>query len=126
MLFSGEFSFSNFLADAFTVFLLIVWLWLLITVFGDLFHRRDISGWGKVLWLLVLFFAPYLGVFAYLISQARGMAERKSERAEQARGELRRVAGFSVADEIEKLDRLKKAGSITADEFERLRGKLIQ
>jgi hypothetical protein len=62
----------------------------------------------------------------YLITQGRGMAERNTQQAQQARDELRRVVGFSAADEIEKLDRLKKAGSITDAEFARLRAKLVQ
>ena len=60
-----------------------------------------------------------------MITQSRGMAERGSQQAQQARDELRRVVGFSAADEIEKLDRLKKSGSITAQEFARLRAKLV-
>jgi hypothetical protein len=60
-----------------------------------------------------------------MITQSRGMAERSSQQAQQSRDELRRVVGFSVADEIEKLDRLKKSGSITDQEFARLRAKLV-
>jgi hypothetical protein len=60
-----------------------------------------------------------------MITQATGMAERSSQQAQQTREELRKVAGFSVADEIEKLDRLKKSGSITDQEFARLRAKLV-
>lgn len=69
--------------------------------------------------------APYIGVFAYLIFQGRGIADRTVQQAQQARDELRRVVGFSIADEIEKLDRLKKSGSVTADEYARLRAKLV-
>jgi hypothetical protein len=65
-------------------------------------------------------------VIVYLITQSRGMAERNNQQVQQARDELRRVVGFSAADEIEKLDRLKKAGSITDAEFARLRAKLVQ
>ena len=126
MPFEGGYSFTNFLADAFTIFLFIVWFWLLITVFGDLFRRRDISGWGKVIWVIVLFVVPYIGIFAYMISQGKGMTERSIERGERARDELRRVVGFSVADEIQKLDGLKKSGAITNEEYGRLRAKLIQ
>ena len=68
---------------------------------------------------------PYIGVLAYMITQAGGMAERSSQQALQARGELRRVVGFSTADEIGKLDQLKKSGSITSEEYARLRGKLV-
>jgi hypothetical protein len=69
---------------------------------------------------------PYLGVFAYLIFEGRGIAERNVQQAQQARDELRRVVGFSAADEIAKLDRLKKEGSISDVEFARLRAQLVQ
>jgi len=69
---------------------------------------------------------PYISVLAYLISQSRGMAERANQQVQQARDDLRRVVGFSAADEIEKLDRLKKAGTITDQEFSQLRAKLVQ
>src|SRR6476469_7555008 len=126
MLFVNEgFTFRNFLVDAFAVFMFVVWFWLLITVFSDLFRRHDVSGWIKALWVIALIVFPYLSIFAYMITQARGMAERSSQQAQQAREELRHVVGFSVADEIEKLDRLKKSGSITDQEFARLRAKLV-
>jgi hypothetical protein len=126
MPFGGDFSFANFLTDVLTVFVFVVWFWLLITVYADLFRRHDISGWGKALWVIVVLVVPYIGVFAYLISQGRGMAERNSQQVQQARDELRRVVGFSAADEIGKLDQLKKSGAITGDEYARLRAKLIQ
>ena len=126
MLFEGGFSFSNFLTDVLAVFLFVVWFWLLITVYADLFRRHDISGWGKALWVIVVLVAPYIGVFAYLISQGRGMAERNAQQVQQSREELRRVVGFSAADEIGKLDQLKKSGSITGEEFARLRAQLIR
>jgi putative oligomerization/nucleic acid binding protein/phospholipase D-like protein len=122
----GGFSFANFLTDVVTVFLFVVWFWLLIIVFSDLFRRQDISGWGKALWVIVLLLFPYLGVFGYMIFQGMGMAERSSQQAQQTREELRRVVGFSVADEIKKLDQLKKSGAITEEEFARLRAKLVQ
>ena len=112
--------------DVLTIFVFIMWFWLLISVAGYLFRRHDISGLGKAIWVVVLILVPYIGVFAYLISQGRIMAERNMQRAQQAREELRRVVGFSAADEIEKLDRLKKAGSISDAEFTRLRTQLLQ
>ena len=126
MLFRGGFTYTNFLADVFSVFIFVLWFWLLITVFGDLFRRRDISGWGKALWVIGLIVFPYLGVFIYLISQSRGMAERQNQRAQEARGELRQIVGFSVADEIEKLERLKNSGRISSEEYARLRARAIQ
>ncbi|MGB6770329.1 MAG: PLD nuclease N-terminal domain-containing protein [Methyloceanibacter sp.] len=125
MLFQGGFSFANFLTDVLAVFLFVVWFWLLVLIYADLFRRHDISGWGKALWVIVLLLFSYIGIFAYLISQGRGMAERNSQQVQQARDELRRVVGFSAADEIGKLDQLKKSVSITGEEYARLRTKLV-
>ncbi|HET6185013.1 MAG TPA: PLDc N-terminal domain-containing protein [Acetobacteraceae bacterium] len=125
MLFQGGFSFSNFVSDLFAVFLFVVWFWLLITIFGDLFRRGDISGFGKILWVIVLLVLPYLGIFAYLVSQGRGMAERDEAEARQVRDKLRQVVGYSVAEEIERLERLKDAGTISAQEYARLRARVV-
>jgi predicted membrane channel-forming protein YqfA (hemolysin III family) len=124
--FQEGFTYRNFLMDALAIFVFIVWFWLLITVAADLFRRHDISGWIKALWVIAWIVVPYLGVLAYLIFQGRGMGERNVQQAQQARDELRRVVGFSVADEIEKLNRLKQAGSISDVEFTQLRAKLVQ
>ena len=126
LFFSEGFTFRNFLTDAFAIFMFVLWFWLLITVFSDLFRRHDITGWVKAIWIIALIVFPYIGIFVYLITQGRAMSERSSQQAQQAREELRRVVGFSAADEIEKLDRLKKSGSITDQEFTRLRAKLVQ
>jgi hypothetical protein len=123
--FQEGFTFRNFVVDAFTIFVFIVWFWLLISVASDLFRRHDISGWAKAIWVIVLVVAPYIGVLAYLIFQGRSMAERNLQQAQAAREQLRHELGFSAADEIEKLDRLKKAGSISDAEFARLRAKLV-
>ena len=126
LFFSEGFTFRNFLADAFAVFMFVLWFWLLIIVVSDLFRRHDVSGWVKAIWVIALIVFPYLGIFAYIITQSRGMAERNSQQAQQAREELRRAVGLSAADEIEKLDRLKKSGSISDQEFARLRAQLVQ
>ncbi len=126
MLFGGGFTFTNFAADVFTIFLFILWFWLLITVAGDLFRRHDISGFGKILWVILLIVLPYLGIFAYLLTQGRGMAQRNEDQARRARDDLRQLVGYSVADEIAKLDKMKSAGSITEQEYLRLRTRLVQ
>jgi len=122
----GGFTFANFLADVFAVFVFVVLIWLLYIVFSDLFRRHDISGWGKALWVIGVVLFPYIGVLAYMIVESKGMAERADQQAQQTQDELRRVVGFSVADEIKKLDELKKSGSITDQEYARLRGRLVQ
>ena len=126
MLFSGGFTYGNFFADVFTIFMFILWFWLLIVATGDLFRRHDVSGFAKVLWVIAFILFSYLGVFAYFLTQGRGMAERNQARANEAREELRHIVGFSAADEIAKLDNLKASGSITEQEYGRLRAKLVQ
>jgi hypothetical protein len=126
MLFDGGFTFTNFVTDVFAIFMFILWFWLLITVIGDLFRRHDVSGLAKVLWVILLVVLPYIGIFAYLLTQGGGMAERNQARAQEARDELRHVIGLSAADEIEKLDRLKAAGSISANEYTQLRSRLFK
>lgn len=126
MLFTGGFTFPNFVTDIFAIFIFVLWFWLLITVGSDLFRRRDTSGFAKVLWVILLIVLPYIGVFAYLLTQGRGMAERDQARAQAVRDGLRHIVGFSVADEIEKLDRLKAAGSISEKEYTQLRARLVE
>jgi ABC-type multidrug transport system fused ATPase/permease subunit len=126
MLTAGAFTFGNFLLDVLSIFLFVLWFWLLITVIGDLFRRHDISGFGKAIWVIVLVLFPYLAVIIYLISQSRGMAERNAQRMQQAREELRHVVGYSAADENEKLERLKNAGTISNEEYTRLRARVVQ
>ena len=85
MLFSGEFAFANFVADALAVFMFILWFWLFITAASDLFRRDDVSGFGKVLWVILLIVLPYIGIFAYILTQGGGMAQRNRARRCSAR-----------------------------------------
>jgi L-lactate permease len=124
--FQEGFTYRNFLLDALTIFFFVAWFWLLITVASDLFRRHDISGWVKALWVIGWIVFPLIVVLAYLIFQGRGMAERNMQQAQQQRDELRKIVGFSAADEIDKLGRLKQAGSISDAEFARLRARLVQ
>jgi len=121
----GGVTFRTFLVDVFVIFMFVIWIWLLISVFSDLFRRRDSSGVVKVIWVIFLIVLPYLGVFAYLLTQGGGMAERKQAQASKAREEMRNFVGFSAADEIRKLDELKAKGSITDAEYQKLRARLI-
>ena len=95
--FQEGFTYRNFLLDALTIFFLIVWFWLLITVASDLSRRSDIFGWVKAIWVIGWIVFPFIFVLAYLIFQGRGIAERNVQQARQARDELRSVVGLSVA-----------------------------
>ena len=115
----------DFMVGAFIIFLFVMWIWLLISVFADLIRRRDMSGLGKVAWIILLIVLPYLGVFAYLLTQSGSMADRDAEALRAAREQLRTSIGFSVADEIAKLETLKANGNITSDEYSKLRARLV-
>src|SRR5260370_16436248 len=94
--FSEGFTFRNFLTDVFAVFMFVLWFSLLIIVIGDLFRRHDISGWVKAIWVIALIVFPYLGIFAYIITQSRGMADRSSDQTHQYTDDLSRVVGFNL------------------------------
>ncbi len=103
-----------------------LWFWLLITVFGDLFRRHDVSGWAKAVWVIVLILFPYFGDI-HLPDHSRPRDGRAAnQRLEQARDELRHVVGLSVADELEKLERLKNSSTISNEEYSRLRARAVQ
>jgi len=121
----GQTTFWTFLGDVLVIFLFVMWFWLIITVMFDLFRRRDVGGGARVLWMIFMIVLPFIGVFFYLLTQGGGMADRETQRAEKAREHLREVVGYSVADEIEKLGKLKAAGTITGAEYDKLRAKLI-
>ena len=108
----------------------VIWFSLLITVFGDLFRRTDISGWGKAGWMLVVVALPYLGVFIYMIVHGARMAERKGEETRVRRAEfdeyVRDVASNSGStDQIAKAKGLLDSGAIDAAEFDRLKQKAL-
>ena len=121
----GGVTFGTFLLDAIFIFFFVVWFWILIRVLMDLFRRKDISGVTKVLWVIFMVVLPYLGIFAYLLTQGWGMGDRDIEQAKHSREALREAVGFSVADELTKLGQLRDAGTITDDEYKRLRAKLV-
>ena len=121
----GGVTFGTFLLDALFIFFFVVWFWILIRVLMDLFRRKDMSGVAKVLWVIFLVVLPYIGIFAYLLTQGWSMGERDVEQAADAREQLRSVVGFSVADELVKLDKLKADGAISEEEYRKIRAKLI-
>ena len=126
MVLGADWTFGDFLLGVLYVFAWVILFWLVITVFVDVFRRHDINGWVKALWVIFVVLAPWIGVLVYLITQHAGMAQRSTRATAQAQDELRHAGvGFSVADELDKLDRMKSEGRISDDEYQRLRGQLI-
>jgi high-affinity K+ transport system ATPase subunit B len=122
---NADFSVGEFLLWLLWIFLFVIWFWILITIFADLFRRHDISGWAKAAWIIFIVVFIWLGVLVYLISQGHGMAERNVEQAKAQQEQLRQIVGTSSADELMKLDQLKASGSITDDEYQKMRAKVI-
>jgi hypothetical protein len=113
-------------------FMWVIWIWVLITVFIDIFRSHDLGGGAKALWFLFVLFIPLIGVLVYLIARGTGMHERAEQRAqrqdEQLRSYLQQSAGSpqdSTADQLTKLAGLRDSGAITADEFEREKAKVL-
>ena len=113
-------------------FLFFIWIWLLISIFGDIFRSDDLGGWGKALWSIFIIFLPYLGVFVYLIARGGKMQDRAmSDAAAQEaafRNRVQEVAGTSgasSADELAKFADLRDKGLITDAEFQQAKAKVL-
>jgi Short C-terminal domain/Phospholipase_D-nuclease N-terminal len=127
---AADYPFLDVLWTMLIFFAWIIWFWLLITVFADLFRRHDIGGGMKTLWIIFVILLPFLGVFVYLISQGRNMAERnvKGMQAQQAQmdARIKSVAGSGgAADEIDKAKKLLDSGAITQAEFDAIKAKAL-
>ncbi|HEY1323428.1 MAG TPA: SHOCT domain-containing protein [Streptosporangiaceae bacterium] len=112
------------------IFLWVLWIWVLIYVFIDIFRSHDLSGWAKALWFIFVLFIPLIGVLVYLIARGGSMQERAQQQAKQQDQEFRRyvqdAAGSgNTADQLTKLAELRDRGVITADEFERQKAKVL-
>jgi len=112
------------------IFLWVLWIWVLIYVFIDIFRSRDLSGWAKALWFIFVLFIPLIGVLVYLIARGDKMHERAVQQAQQqdaqARAYIQEAAGSqSTADQLTKLAELRDRGVITAEEFEREKAKIL-
>ncbi len=114
----------------FEIFLWVIWFWILITIFIDIFRSRDLSGWGKALWFIFVLIIPLIGVLVYLIVRGGSMHERAVKEAqqqdEQFRSYVQETAGSpSTADQLAKLADLRDRGVITAEEFDREKAKVL-
>lgn len=112
------------------IFLWVIWFWILITIFIDIFRSHDLSGWAKALWFLFVLILPLIGVLVYLITRGDKMHERAARQAQQqdaeARAYIQQAAGSgTTADQLAKLADLRDRGVITAEEFDREKAKIL-
>jgi hypothetical protein len=129
MVIAADYPFLDVLWTLIIFFCWVAWIWLLIIIFSDLF-RRDISGWAKAGWVILLIVLPFLGTLIYVIANGKGMTERRVRDVEASQAQfnsyVRSVAseGGSAA-EIEKAKQLLDSGAITQQEFDQLKAKAL-
>ena len=99
-------------------------IWMFIGVFADIFRRNDLSGGAKAGWLLLLFVLPFLGILIYMIARPKMTAQDK-EMMEQMQEAQRRASGYSAADEVAKLAKLRDSGEITAEQYEEMKKRAM-
>jgi hypothetical protein len=130
-LLASEFGTGQVFLSMLWFFLFFIWIWILITVFADIFRSHDMGGWAKALWVIFVIILPYLGVFVYLIARGHKMSEHAMEAAQAqdaaARAYIQQAAGTSgsTADELARHASLKEQGVIDDAEFQRLKAKAI-
>ena len=128
MLVAADYPFLDVLWTMILFFAWVAWIWIAITIFGDIFRRHDLSGWGKAAWVVLIIVVPFLGVLIYLIAQHEGMRERSVKQAETQKAAfddyVREAAGGSAA-EIGKAKELLDAGTITQAEFDAIKAKAV-
>ncbi len=126
----ASYSFLDVMWTMLVFFAWVIWFWLLITVFSDLFRRHDTSGFSKVLWIIFVIILPYFGVFIYLIAEHNGMAERSQNQLAAAQSQtdayIKSVAATTdPSEQIAKAKGLLDAGTITQAEFDQLKQKAL-
>ena len=120
----ADFSFGDFLWSMFAFFFWFMAIWIFITVFSDIFRRSDLSGWGKAGWVFLIFILPFLGVLIYMIARPKMTAQDRQE-MEQAQVVQQRLEGYSAADEVAKLAKLRDDGAISAEEYEEMKRRAM-
>jgi len=129
VVFAADYPFLDVFWTMLIFFFWVIWIWIVVTVLIDLFRRHDISGWGKAAWALFVIVLPYLGVFVYLITQGKTMAERRAEEIRASRASFddrgRSAAASDPSDQIAKAKELLDSGAIDQAEFEQLKRKAL-
>ncbi len=127
----AELGSGELLWDILWIFMFMIWFWLLITVFGDIFRSDDLGGFGKTLWIIFVIILPYLGIFVYLIARGKGMQERNINAMKQQEAATRQYvqsvagSGANPSEEIARLADLKAKGVISEEEFATAKAKVL-
>ena len=119
-----EWSFGDVLGAMLVFFFWFMAIWIFIAIFGDIFRRNDLSGGAKAGWIILIFILPFLGALIYIVARPKMTAQDK-EMIEHAQEAQRRVSGYSPADEVAKLAKLRDEGKITPEEYEDMKRKAM-
>jgi len=119
-----EWSFGSVIWTMVVLFFWVMAIWIFIAIFSDIFRRNDLSGWAKAGWIFLIFIVPFLGALIYVIARPK-MTEQDKREMEQMQEARRRVEGYSAADEVAKLAKLRDEGKITAEEYEQMKRKAM-
>jgi hypothetical protein len=126
---ASSYPFLDVLWSMIIFFAFVIWIWILITVFADIFRRRDIGGGKKAIWIIFVVLFWWLGVLIYLIANHDGMADRSVEQMKQVKAQqdeyIKSVAGTSPADQVAQAKSLLDSGAITQAEFDALKAKAL-
>jgi D-alanyl-lipoteichoic acid acyltransferase DltB (MBOAT superfamily) len=112
------------LAWIFWVFILMMVIWMFIAIFADIFRRDDLSGWGKVLWVLAIFVLPFLGILFYIAFRPKMPMETWEPGATTAGGASGGAASSATA-EIAQAQQLLTSGAITQEEFDKIKQRAL-
>jgi hypothetical protein len=125
----ADYSLGDALLTVLEIFLLVIWVWILITIMIDLFRDHEVSGWSKAAWVFFLIFVPFLTALVYLIVRGKGMRERaiqhQADLQKASESYIKQVAGTSPVDELHKLNDLREKGAISQEEFDSLKAKIV-
>jgi Short C-terminal domain/Phospholipase_D-nuclease N-terminal len=124
----ADFGLGEALLTALSIFFFVIWIWILITILSDLFRDHELSGWTKAAWVFFLVFVPFLTALIYLGVRGSGMRERALKEQADAKAQFDsyvRETASSPVDELHKLSELHDKGTISDEEFEKMKAKLV-
>jgi hypothetical protein len=126
----AAFELGDALLTTLAIFFFVVWIWILITILMDLFRDHEVSGWAKAAWVFFLVFFPIITALIYLIVRGPGMRQRAIDEQVEAKKQFdqyvqQTAAAGSPVEELKKLDEMKKSGSISDEDYDKLKAKIV-
>jgi Phospholipase_D-nuclease N-terminal/Short C-terminal domain len=125
----ADYTLGDALLTVLEIALLVIWIWILITIMIDIFRDHELSGWAKAAWVFFLIFVPFLTALIYLIARGHGMRDRaiqhQADLQKASEQYIRQAAGTSPVDELHKLSELKDKGSISQEEYDKLKAQIV-